>query len=184
MSTSKVGRETYHHGDLRDALLLAARDLLAESGTGGVSLREAARRAGVSHNAPYRHFDSREVLLAALSAQGFEELGRRLREAGIAAAKPDRLASLGRAYLRFAAEERPVFLLMFGGETRAAEHPDLHEAARGAFAVLRKTVAEHGGSEEATEAAALRAWGVVHGLSHLVATGHLSLERAEASLSG
>src|SRR5512137_955916 len=69
---------SFHHGDLEWAILEAASQLLERDGTAGVSLRAAARLAGVSHNAPYRHFDSRESILAALAARGFVEFGDRM----------------------------------------------------------------------------------------------------------
>ena len=75
---SEEGIRAYHHGDLRKALLDAASALLAEVGVAAISLREVARRAGVSHNAPYRHFADRDALLAALALQGFEVLVRRI----------------------------------------------------------------------------------------------------------
>jgi len=71
---------TYHHGDLRAAMLAAASKIVEKEGTTGLSVREAARRAGVSHNAPYRHFPDREALLAAVAAEGFRELGERLKD--------------------------------------------------------------------------------------------------------
>ncbi|MEJ2173944.1 MAG: helix-turn-helix domain containing protein, partial [bacterium] len=85
MSTSTRRRSrkgAYHHGDLRFEILRAAGEILEEQGVAGLSLREAARRAGVSHNAPYRHFADRDVLLAALAAEGFAQLGQALEAGG------------------------------------------------------------------------------------------------------
>src|SRR5687767_8172023 len=88
----------YHHGNLKEALLEAAVALVAERGTAGFTLREVARRAGVSHNAPYRHYKDREALLAEVARQGFEELGGALAKALAAAgADPiDRFRAIGR----------------------------------------------------------------------------------------
>ncbi|HYM69483.1 MAG TPA: helix-turn-helix domain-containing protein, partial [bacterium] len=74
-------KRSYHHGDLREALLRAAIDLVADVGPRGFTLREVARRAGVSHNAPYRHFRDKEELIAAVAAEGFRELTRAMLEA-------------------------------------------------------------------------------------------------------
>src|SRR5690349_3579164 len=98
---------TYHHGDLRPALLKAAGRVLEKEGPAALSLRELARRAGVSHNAPYRHFADREALLAALAADGFRMLGEVL---GVASSR-----HRGEAYVRFALEHPQLFRLMFGG---------------------------------------------------------------------
>src|ERR1700674_5400381 len=105
---------TYHHGDLPAALLRAAGKTLEKHGPAGLSLRAAARRAGVSHNAPYRHFPGREALLAALAAEGFAMLAERLR------GQPGR--AMGEAYVRFALEHPQRFRLMFGGVLPIAKH--------------------------------------------------------------
>ncbi|WP_245524191.1 TetR/AcrR family transcriptional regulator [Methylobacterium nonmethylotrophicum] len=187
MSTSS--ETAYHHGDLRRSLIAAAHELLRDGGVEAVTLREAARLAGVSHNAPYRHFAGREALLAALAAEGFRGLRRALDEAGRAApsagraAMPaERLTDLGRAYLRFADADRPVFRLMFGGTLERAAHPDLAEAAAQAFGALRDVVAA-GEPAAGTERESLRAWALVHGLAHLVADRQIDAARAEACLA-
>src|SRR4051812_36803257 len=98
---------TYHHGNLRPALLRAASKTLEKEGAGALSLRDLARRAGVSHNAPYRHFRDRDSLLAAIATEGFRQLGDALRgRAG---------KEMGAAYVRFALEHPQQFRLMFGG---------------------------------------------------------------------
>ncbi|WP_245442774.1 TetR/AcrR family transcriptional regulator [Methylobacterium terrae] len=179
MSTSEGG--AYHHGDLRRSLIAAAHDLLRSGGVEAVTLREAARLAGVSHNAPYRHFPSREALLAALAVEGFRGLRRALDEAAGGAEPPGRLTALGRAYLRFAEADRATFRLMFGGVLEIASHPDLAAAAADAFGTLRSVVAEQA-PPPAAEREALRAWGLVHGLAHLVADRQIDAARAEACL--
>ena len=152
MSTSA---RPYHHGDLRAALLDAA-DALLEAGE--VSLREAARRAGVSPAAAYRHFADKEALLAALAARHFAQFGAALAGAGIRAQGP--------AYVRFALERPGRFRLMFGPLLcRAGAHPELRAAADAAFAALTRAA---GGRE-----AGIRAWALVHGLAHLMLDGAL-----------
>ena len=162
MSTSRKSRarRPYHHADLRPALLAAARRLLERSGPEALSLREAARRAGVSHNAPYRHFRDRDALLAALAAEGFDELAARMKVAGEAAG-PRRLGAIGAAYVRFALESPGLFRLMFGGAVRGRDHPELAASADRAFALLQ---GEAGGAP----ARPIAAWATVHGLAHLL----------------
>ena len=181
MSTSDGGG-AYHHGDLRRSLIVAAHALLRAGGVEAVTLREAARLAGVSHNAPYRHFASREALLAALATEGFRALRQALDDAGRRAEPGGRLTALGRAYLRFADADRATFRLMFGGVVEEAGHPDLAEASGAAFGALRSVVAEREPSAGA-EREAVRAWALVHGLAHLVADRQIDAERAEACLT-
>jgi AcrR family transcriptional regulator len=149
MSTSNP----YHHGDLRAALLRTAGDIIEKQGVGPLKLRELARRAGVSHNAPYRHFPDRDSLLAALALEGFEWLGRALEK------RPRR--EMGEAYVEFALQHPQRFRLMFGGVVPGHDRR-AYESLQGAFADL---------GENARYAAAA-AWALVHGLSHLLLDGH------------
>ena len=180
LSTSEaaVDRARYHHGDLRNALLQAAGALLRTGGIEAVSLREAARAAGVSHNAPYRHFPSREALLAALAAEGFRALRARVENAG-----GMRLSALGRAYVAFAVEERALFLLMFGSGLDRAAFPEVAEAGRAALAVLDRAASGRESAEGTVSAGTLRAWALAHGLAHLVADGLLSADDAARALA-
>ena len=138
---------TYHHGELRDAVLRTAGSILEKEGLAALSLREVARRAGVSHNAPYRHFRDREELLAALAADGFERLADALQS------RPRR--ELGEAYVEFALANPQRFRLM--------------QRDRRAYEALLNSFADLG--EDAPYAAAA-AWALVHGLSHLMLDGH------------
>jgi AcrR family transcriptional regulator len=158
---------TYHHGDLRAAVLGAAAAIIEKEGLAGLSVREAARRAGVSHNAPYRHFPDREALLAALAAGGFEELGKALE------GRSGR--DLGEAYVRFALEHPQHFRLMFGGQLAFDKDPELRAQAQGSFGKLQSAFAALGG--EANFAAAA-AWSLVHGLAHLILDGHFENNEA------
>jgi AcrR family transcriptional regulator len=154
---------TYHHGDLRAALLQSAGELLEEQGLAALSLREAARRAGVSHNAPYRHFPDRNALLAALAAEGFAMLG----EAMEGKAGRER----GEAYVRFALARPNRFRLMFGGQLELGKHPELRAAAGRTYQGL---VASFRSREDIAdpEIAAAAAWSLTHGLAHLLLDGH------------
>jgi len=162
----------YHHGDLRAEMLRAAEKILEEQGLAGLSLRAAARRAGVSHNAPYRHFADRDALLAALAAEAFAQLGRALEAA---AAQGPR--ARGEAYVRFALERPQRFRLMFGGTVRIEAYPALREAAARTYQALVRAFEPVAGAQGAATAAAA-AWSLVHGLAQLLLDGHLSAARA------
>jgi AcrR family transcriptional regulator len=157
---------TYHHGDLPPALLKAAGKILEKEGIAGLSLRELARRAGVSHSAPYRHFPDRDALLAALATEGFALLRERLESK----AGPESAA----AYVRFALDNPQRFRLMFGGQIAYDRYPGLREQANAAYAGLEKQFSQYG-SEAGIAAAA--AWSLVHGLSHLLLDGHFPEDR-------
>src|SRR5437879_10565885 len=159
---------TYHHRDLRTALLREAGKRLEKQGIAALSLREAARRAGVSHNAPYRHFPDREALLAALAAEGFAMLGERLR------GQPGR--EMGEAYVRFALQQPQRFRLMFGGLVPMTKYPELRNAAQGAYQALIEAVKEL----PRPELAAAAAWSLVHGLSHRLVEGRFTYTDREA----
>lgn len=169
MSTSRrrPAEIPYHHGDLRRALLDATAKLVAKEGAGAVTLREVARLAGVSHNAPYRHFESLSALLAAVAAEGFESFGERLSTAVQNAKPQQRRGALGQAYLDFALDNPRLYLLMFGPELDRSAHPDLKAAADASFAVLTGETARSA-SKGATYKQAIAAWAFVHGLAHLI----------------
>ena len=172
MSTLSRGKRprtaAYHHGDLQAAILRASGNILEEQGVAGLSLREAARRAGVSHNAPYRHFADRDALLAALAAEGFAELGRVLESAAVQGPR-----ARGEAYVRFALEYPQRFRLMFGGTLRLDAHPALREAASRTYQALVRAFEPLAGSQAAPTAAAA-AWALVHGLAQLLLDGHFA----------
>lgn len=155
---------TYHHGNLRPALLRAAAKVLEKEGVAALSLRGAARRAGVSHNAPYRHFADRDALLAALAAEGFAMLGEAMRD------KAGR--ETAHAYVRFALEHPERFRLMFGGALPMAKHEHLREAASATYQSLVTAFADL----PKPELAAAAAWSLVHGLANLKLDGHLAAQ--------
>src|SRR3954447_22581965 len=134
------GRRGYHHGNLREALIAAALDLIAAKGPAGFTFAEAARQAGVSPAAPYRHFRDRDALMADVAKRGFEHFEQRL-AAAWNEGRPSPLAALervGGAYLTFAREEPAYFSAMFEAGLAIAEHRDLQEAGDRAFGVLRE----------------------------------------------
>ena len=107
----------YHHGDLRNGLLQAAREILEEESLAALTLRAVARKAGVSHAAPYRHFPNHEALLVELSVEGLDELRAAIAEAAKAqGGESDKIANIGAAYMRFVAQRPALARLMFGGQ--------------------------------------------------------------------
>src|SRR5689334_17108440 len=108
-------RKPYHHGDLRRALIAAGIDLLAEGGATALDLRKVARRAGVSHAAPYRHFEDKRALLAAIAEEGFVRLAEQIHNA-VSAAQPDsQLLATASCYINFALSEPALAREMFSG---------------------------------------------------------------------
>ncbi len=175
------GRLPYHHGDLRRALTDVALRLVTERGPGGFTLREAARVIGVSQTAPYRHFRTKEALLAAVAEEGFEELRDRMRRALRAAAHDplERLYALGLSYVLFAVDYPSRFRVMFGPEIRdKSEYPSLATVAREAFSLVPETIAacQHVGLVRAREPAdlAIAAWSIAHGVASLLIDNRLS----------
>src|SRR3954471_15059567 len=177
-SNGGSGRRGYHHGNLREALIDAALELIAAKGPAGFTFAEAARSAGVSPAAPYRHFRDRDELLVDVARQGFERFEAMLR-AGWAEARPDPLTALenlGKAYLAFAREEPAYFAAMFEGGPSPDAHPDLREAGERAFGILRAAadaVVREAPPERRPPAAmlALHVWSMAHGIASLVGRG-------------
>lgn len=161
----------YHHGDLRAALLAAAESELAERGVEGFSLRQVAKRAGVSHAAPAHHFTDANGLLTALAAEGFRRFlaAQAARES---VAPPDPRAQLlaaGLGYVDFALARPALFRLMFGSNRADFADPDLDDASDAAYGHLVDQVAALGGTQ--TDAAAV--WSSAHGLADLLSAGRL-----------
>jgi AcrR family transcriptional regulator len=123
---AKEGR--YHHGDLRPALVDAAIEVIAERGVRDFSMAEASRRLGVTTAAPYRHFADRDELLAAVAARGLAVFAAMLSAAADAADPAQRLAAMAGAYVRFAAEQRPLFDALFSSGLDKSRHPELQRA--------------------------------------------------------
>ncbi len=165
----------YHHGALRDALVDAAVEVVATSGIEAVSLRELARRVGVSSGAPYRHFADKDAVLAAVARRGFERFDRALARVSKQYAPAPALEAvqrLGVAYVRFAAKHPNLFRLIFGpAAPRVGVDAALDEARRRAGAHLPRAlgrlqaegVATHTSTRELTELA----WALVHGVAML-----------------
>lgn len=173
-------KTSYHHGDLRSALLQATVELVDEQGVAGFTLREIARRAGVSHAAPYHHFEDKAQILAAVADDGFDMLEKALREVIDEQDHPLLLLrSLCERYIRFAVEQQPSFRVMFrAGSPAAGDDPALADrcaAIIGLFAQgasLLPPCRKAGPAE--TRRVALTAWCTAHGLATLWVDGPLS----------
>lgn len=181
MSTSVPGPaddSSYHHGRLREALLGDGLRLLEETGEAGFSLRELARRLGVSANAAYRHFASKEALLEAMAAEGFRRFAADQAAALAGESDPARgFLAAGRAYVAFAERQPALFRLMFGRFAAGRGEGDMSQAGELAYQGLRHGVAAMLGrsvDDAGVDVAALQAWSLVHGLSHLVLDGQLA----------
>jgi AcrR family transcriptional regulator len=165
MSTSGAS-DTYHHGDLKRALLEAAFEMLDAEGTDGLGLRELARKVGVSPAAPYRHFRSRQALLEAVSIEGFKRFSAMMEAKQADTPEPQQLAAMAEAYVRFALVQPALFRLMFSQQVDKRANKALHQAAIDAYASLAKAAARE--VPEAPSEGAVIAWAFVHGLSMLL----------------
>lgn len=166
----------YHHGDLRNGLLDAARAILEESSLSALTLRAVARKAGVSHAAPYRHFPNHEALLVELSVEGFQELRQDIVEAiKIPGPESDRIANIGAAYMRFVAKRPAVARLMFGSQL---PHRDKFPA----LGAAADAIGEEIGKALHDSALGLAVWSAVHGLAMLVLENVVDLGQRRSGL--
>jgi AcrR family transcriptional regulator len=165
----------YHHGNLRSALLDSARGIL-EEGASDLSLRAVARRAGVSHAAPYRHFPNHEALLVELAKEGFVELREEIVSAAAQkAVEADRIANIGAAYMRFVARRPALSRLMFGPQLPNRDSfPDLTAAA--------DAVGDEIGKALHDSALGLSVWAAVHGLAMLILENVIDLGQRKSGL--
>ncbi|GJE26876.1 HTH-type transcriptional repressor FabR [Methylobacterium organophilum] len=167
----------YHHGGLREALVAAGLAILEEGGSpASLGLREAARRAGVSAMAPYRHFPDKDALLAAVAVVGFERLRAALAAADGAGRGSEALIGQGVAYVGFACANPALFRLMFG-PWPGGKPPALVAAAQASHAVLAERVAALVPAKSAADWT-LRCWALVHGLADLALDGQIGGEDA------
>jgi AcrR family transcriptional regulator len=174
----KDGPRGYHHGNLKEALLRAALELIAQKGPAGFTFAEAARWAGVSPAAPYRHFRDRDELLANIALRGFRQFEQALGRAWDEG-RPDvffALDRLGRAYLDFARSEPAYYSAMFEAGIPLTDNPELREAGDRAFAVLRSAAEKLCAQVPArdrppTLMVALHVWAVAHGIASLFGRG-------------
>jgi AcrR family transcriptional regulator len=177
-----AGARPYHHGALRDELIAAAEAIILERGVEGFTLREAARRAGVSPAAPAHHFGDASGLLTEVARLGFIEFEAALRAADARGGDDParRLYEQGLAYVEFALRQPARFQLMFQNGKCDFTDPSLRRDAGGAFLVLEDAIravfaiAPHAPLTEAAQGALMAAWSLVHGFAHLALAGELS----------
>jgi AcrR family transcriptional regulator len=172
---------TYHHGDLRAALLDEAAAIIAEDGTASVTMRALGLRLGVSRAAAYRHFEDKTALLVAVAASGFRQLSDRL--AGIEVDAPrssvERVRRMGEEYVHFALENPAHYRLMYGKAAMARENlPELRKAGHALFEQLVDLFQAFQGSgrikRQDPRAQAYVAWSAVHGLASLLIDGQIT----------
>ena len=174
-------RKAYHHGDLKDQLVAAAEGIILERGIDGFTLREAARRAGVSPAAPAHHFKDAKGLLAEVVLRGFKDFGDALDAADRAGGSDvqARLTGQGLAYVKFALKHPARFQLMFSHAKYEIDYPGLRETGARAFGVLERAVRAASGlnpGDAMTPEAygfLMATWSIVHGFSHLALGGEL-----------
>ena len=189
MPTARVAvarKRGYHHGDLRRALIEAALRLIHEKGPRGFTLREVARRVGVTHTALYRHFPNKTALLAAAAEDGFHALKSAIVRACLKVPDPlARFQQAGIAYVRFAVAHPSHFRVMFRDETTSAGHPSLQKVKDETFTLVvseieacqREGLVRAGSTTEL----ALAAWAIVHGLAVLLVDRSPRIKRIRAS---
>ncbi len=174
-------KSTYHHGDLKNALIEAGIDILAEKGVSGLSLRKVTRKAGVSHAAPYAHFADKQALIAAISTDGHEKIHERI--VGIVEQFPDeplrQLVETAWAYAEFGFEEPDHFRITFSGVLeRERDYPALVEITAMNFGLVRRLVmrCQAAGilNPGEPDLVAVGVWGLVHGFVSLVQQGQVS----------
>lgn len=182
--TVSPGRDNYHHGDLRRAILDAAEEQLAETGVSGFSLRRIAARVGVSHTAPAHHFGDLRGLTNALAARGFKRLLAAMEVRRAVAETPyDRLIGAGLGYLDFALEHRALFRLIYEVKLDERASAELGQAAMAALMHLAEAVAAYRGATRPGSPPdmeeVLTCWSRAHGLAGLVLAGYIHLPKGE-----
>lgn len=181
----------YHHGDLKQALIRAAEALIAEKGIAGFTLRECARRAGVSPSAPSHHFGHVAGLLSAIAALGFSDLATAMETAQheVHACPREAFQAIGEAYITVAMMNPPRFRVTFGQMPLDWSNPELRREAHRAFDILERQIravrGDSGTGDPAldTQAASVAAWSIVHGFSTLLLDGRLTMFGVDAERS-
>jgi AcrR family transcriptional regulator len=171
---------TYHHGDLRDALVQAALQEVDLGGPEAISISALARKLGVSQPAPYRHFADREALLAAVTAEAFRQFSASLRESIGKPSSRSKLSRLAQATLAFGLRRNGIYRLMFASRIMACAPKDdeLHDAARETFGLVLEAL-EASAVGLLRERHALRIWAALHGVVMLAEQGLLTGQVAQ-----
>ncbi|HEY5269478.1 MAG TPA: TetR/AcrR family transcriptional regulator [Anaerolineales bacterium] len=176
-----MANKTYHHGDLKNALIKAGVEILAKEGVTGLSLRKAARKAGVSHAAPYAHFTDKQALIAAISTEGHMKIYKKITQ--VMEQYPDdprrQFVEVAWAYVKFGMEEPDHFKITFSGAIeKERDYPALVEMTGKNFGLVRQLVArcQAAGILDPGEPdlVAVGVWGLVHGFVSLLQEGQVS----------
>jgi AcrR family transcriptional regulator len=196
MARHQSQERQYHHGDLRRAVVNAALEVLRETQSLDLSLRELARRAGVSHNAPYKHFADKRELLTAVSAAGFETLTKQMAQATAGLDDPrEQLFAMLRAYIDHGVANPALYSLMFGGYLSGPERTrpaiELAEAEKTkallasviAAGGLGRAIPETSRNERKIAGAILACWSLAHGLTLLLADGLVGPKKKSGALA-
>lgn len=190
-----LASNTYHHGDLKEALIAASHKILIEKGADSLSLRAVAAEVGVSHMAPYSHFKSKKSLFQAVAASGFDELATKmLRNSEGLSKAADLILSYGVTYIEFALAQPQLYRLMLGqvenlgrrGASKITEStkpdstntdvsPELQRSSKRPFDLLESAFAQTSRNELKVKAQALGAWSMVHGMAALLIEGHFEI---------
>lgn len=182
LNSVKTDERGYHHGALRPALLKAAESVLADRGVDGFSLRETARRAGVSPAAPAHHFGDTKGLLTALATEAFRQFGDALEAGDVGHDRTERIRSQGRAYVRFALAEPAKFDLMWRYALTDRDNSDYREASSRAFTILDRLVRGEDvtAHDDISAAPSIACWSIVHGFARLALDGVFGTGPGEA----
>ncbi|MGB0661626.1 MAG: TetR/AcrR family transcriptional regulator [Mangrovicoccus sp.] len=170
-------KQAYHHGDLRQHLISATRELVERKGAHAFSVSEAARTAGVSSAAPYRHFKDRAAMLDAVAVDGHQRMAERFLDAvkDLSVGSIEAITAIGLAYIHFAEQESGVFRVMFAADDATPE--DVSNASQCCYDIVQQHVAVylgHGEPGPETRAATFPIWTFVHGIAFLTIDGKLS----------
>lgn len=177
----------YHHGDLRNALIQAATTVLLEKGAAGLSLREVAKVAGVSHAAPYRHFPDKAALLRVLAQEGFERLTAAINLAAENSPhnSEQRLIEAGVAYVRIAVQQPEITRLMFGGTVESQQDPAYLAASAASYGallgIIREGIAQGTFRQRPPQELVMVAWASMHGLAMLAVASLLEVDLDDES---
>jgi AcrR family transcriptional regulator len=180
IKTKILKKKTYHHGDLKNALIQAGVEILAKDGVSGLSLRKVALKAGVSHSAPYAHFADKQALIAAISTEGFRQLYERVsRVTEKYKSQPAKqLIEVAWTYVQFAMDDPDRFKVMFSAVLeKEKEYPEFVAESQRNFQLVKMIVEANQASGQLrggpSEMVALSAWGIVHGFVMLLLEGQI-----------
>lgn len=176
-------RLSYHHGNLRDALIAAAVDILSTEGIDGLSLRALAKATGVTQAAPYSHFRDKDDLLAAVAEGGFQRLALQMAEDATGAdSTTQRIERLMTSYIHFAQNNKPLFGVMFGREiSDMKKYPTLAMTAGKSYALISAALSRQPGGAENTRFLSLAIWSLCHGLTTLIIENRVAPEQFGAA---